>query len=600
MPYALRIGDIAGAAVVVVRRGAVISKRGWGYADVAKRSPVDPQRTLFRVGSTGKLFTWTAVMQLVERGRLDLDADINTYLDFTIPPRDGRPITMRNLMTHTPGFEERIKHLAAANPDSLLPLDEYVRRWTPRRIYPPGETIAYSNYGVTLAGYIVQRVSGIPYDEYLERNLFGPLGMTRTTSRQPLPQSFAADMSAGYAQASLPPRPFELFGVGPAGGHTATPADMGRFMLAYLGRGRLGQSQILREQTVAEMWAPTFAALDPLPAMGLGFFRDDRNGRVVLGHAGDSQYFHSVLQLLPGEDVGIFVVTNSTGRSPTAGLLRGALFRGFMDRYFPDPAPAPPTAKTAAKHANMIAGRYWSSRRADTTFMSLLNLLGEITVAPQPDGTIVVSAIPGLNGVPKRWREIAPYVWREVDGDSRLVGRVKGGGAIALATDDLPLADVLLPAPPMRLSSWNLPLLALSLAVLALTLLARPVRAFARWRWGKPNAFQDQRALSERLVAVTAFINLAFIGGYLFVALQVMGNLSAFDAPLDPWLHGLQALGLLSVVGTGVAIWNFAQTWRDTMQGWWANLWSGVIVLACFDIVWIGYAFHLIRWSVEY
>ena len=159
-PYALHTGDIAGAVVVIVKDGQVLLEKGYGYADIDKRTPVDPKSTLFRWGSTSKLFTWTAVMQLVEQGKLDLDADVNRYLDFRIPAREGRPITMRNIMTHTAGFEERLVGLIGVEKDGVEPLEQFVKRFVPSRIFAPGETPAYSNYATALAGYIVARLSG--------------------------------------------------------------------------------------------------------------------------------------------------------------------------------------------------------------------------------------------------------------------------------------------------------------------------------------------------------------------------------------------------------------------------------------------------------
>src|ERR1041385_3131708 len=161
MPYALHSADIAGAVVTVVKDGQVIVARGYGWADIARRSPVDPNLTLFRPGSVSKLVTWTAVMEQVEAGKLDLDADVNRYLDFEIPPRNGQPITLRQIMTHTPGFEEAIKDLITRDPKSVRPLGEYLKRWTPHRIFDAGTTPAYSNWATCLAGYMVERVSGM-------------------------------------------------------------------------------------------------------------------------------------------------------------------------------------------------------------------------------------------------------------------------------------------------------------------------------------------------------------------------------------------------------------------------------------------------------
>jgi hypothetical protein len=126
------------------------------------------------------------------------------------------------------------------------------------------------------------------------------------------------------------------------------------------------------------------------------------------------------------------------------------------------------------------------------------------------------------------------------------------------------------------------------------------VRAIIRWRRGKPYALEGRKKLLSRIVVMTAFVDLVFVGGFILVALQVMGNLSIFDSPLDPWLHLYQALGILAVIGAGVAIYNLVLTWRDDQRGWPSRIWAAAVVLACLGIVWIGFAFHLIGWSVEY
>jgi CubicO group peptidase (beta-lactamase class C family) len=186
MPYALRTGDIPGAVVTVVKDGQILTTRGFGYADRDKRTPVDPDKTLFRPGSISKLFTWTAVMQQVEAGKIDLDADVNTYLDFKIPARNGKPVTTRQLMTHTAGFEEVVKALIFYDkPEPQL--GDYLKKHVPKRIFDAGVTPAYSNYATALAAYIVERVSGEKFNDYLDRHVMGPLKMANTTFRQPLP-----------------------------------------------------------------------------------------------------------------------------------------------------------------------------------------------------------------------------------------------------------------------------------------------------------------------------------------------------------------------------------------------------------------------------
>ncbi|MGC2244586.1 MAG: serine hydrolase domain-containing protein, partial [Candidatus Aquilonibacter sp.] len=234
MPYAIHRDDIAGAVVVVVKDGKVIFSQGYGYADLAKRTPVIPDLTMFRPGSVSKLFTWTAVMQLVQAGKINLDTDVNQYIDFKIPEKFGKPITMRNLMTHTPGWEDVAGDLILQKSSQLYPIREYLIKKMPNAIYPPGTVIAYSNYGATLAGYIVQRVSGVPFDQYVADHIFKPLRMAHSTFVQPLPASLAPDMAQGYRQASSDkPIPCELVEPAPAGSSSATGSEMTHFMLAY-------------------------------------------------------------------------------------------------------------------------------------------------------------------------------------------------------------------------------------------------------------------------------------------------------------------------------------------------------------------------------
>ena len=248
MPTALRTARTPGAVVVIVKDGQVLLEKGYGYSDEKARAPVDPKRTLFRPGSTSKLFTWTAVMQLVEQGRLDLDVDVNKYLDFQVPPLDGQPITLRQVMTHRAGFEERIKDLVAFDiPET--PLGEVLSGNMPARIYKAGTTSAYSNYATGLAGHIVERVSGLSFNDYVEKNVFGPLDMAHSTFRQPLPDALKGDMSVGYEESGKPGKGFEVVSIPPAGSLSSTGDDMAHFMIAHLADGRYGNARILKPET---------------------------------------------------------------------------------------------------------------------------------------------------------------------------------------------------------------------------------------------------------------------------------------------------------------------------------------------------------------
>src|SRR5579871_5615124 len=284
MPAQLARENIAGAVIAVVKDGKVLFAKGYGYSDMEKRTPVTPDNTLFRPGSISKLFTWTSVMQQVEQGKLDLDKDVNEYLDFKIPPAFGKPITLRNIMTHTSGFEETVKDLFVADAAHLTPLDDYLKNHIPARIFPPGVVPAYSNYATSLAGYIVQRVSGKPFAEYVQENIYQPLEMKKSTFVQPLPADMAPMMSSGYKKASGKAEPFEFVEAFPAGSVSTTALDMCNFMMAHLQDGKFGDKQILKPETVKQMHSRIFGTDDRLNGMAHGFYEETRNGHRIIGH----------------------------------------------------------------------------------------------------------------------------------------------------------------------------------------------------------------------------------------------------------------------------------------------------------------------------
>jgi CubicO group peptidase (beta-lactamase class C family) len=289
LPYAMNRGDIAGGVIVVVKDGEVLLQKGYGYADVATRKPVDPERTLFRAGSVAKLVTHTAAMQLVEQGKLDLDADIAKYLDFPVEPAYGKPVTLHNLTTHTAGFEELVRGLMASDPSRHLQLEDYIKATHPSRIFPPGEVPSYCNYCVALEGYIVQRTSGENFDDYLDKHIFAPLGMNNSTFRQPLPKQFEEQMSKGYRTASQPPLYFEL--VGPARqaaehdrrrhGALHDRADEGVFRCRY--------DSCSARKPAQRMQTTMLRTVPPSVGMAIGFFERDRNGHRIREHGGDTQ-----------------------------------------------------------------------------------------------------------------------------------------------------------------------------------------------------------------------------------------------------------------------------------------------------------------------
>lgn len=440
VPYAIHRANIAGATLAVVANGRILFAKGYGYANVRRRQLVIANRTLFRPGSISKLFTWTAVMQLVQAGKLNLDANINQYLDFRIPERFGKPITLRDLMTHTPGFEDTFAGSFVDSARKLIPYREYLIAHLPAQIFPPGKIVAYSNYGAMLAGYIVQRVSGEPFDEYIERHIFRPLGMNHSTFQQPLPATLAKDMSSGYFVASGKPEPFEYVEVAPAGALTSTATDMAHFMIAQLQGGSYDGASILNPATTELMHTPQSRMAPGMNGFDLGFYQENRNGLRIIGHAGDTNYFHSDLHLLLDKDVGLFMSFNSLGAHGAAEAVRVAIFRAFLNRYFPYTPPIQPTLAHPQRDAARVAGWYLTSRRI-TSALGLLDVLSQSRVTALPNGEIRIAMLRNLAGVPKHWREIGPLTYREVGGQSitKFVTRSNGHIDYWISNDFLPV-----------------------------------------------------------------------------------------------------------------------------------------------------------------
>src|SRR6202789_1487219 len=598
VPYALKAGDMAGAVVVVVKDGTVLLQKGFGFADVSKKLRMDPEQTMVRIGSTSKLFTWTAVMQLVEQGKLDLDRNINDYLDFTIPSDFGKPVTLRDLMNHRGGFEEGLKDILWTNPQGVPSTEAYLKDHKRPMLFAPGEVPAYSNYGAALAGYIVERISKEPFERYIERHILVPLGMTQTSFDQPLPERFAGAVSKGYRTASSPPGPYELIVTRPAGSGTTTAADISRFMLAHLQDGHLGEAEILRADTAKPMHSPSESAPPGFATMAHGFFRELHNGRTVIGHGGDSIFFHNEFELLPAEGVGIDFTFNSRGRGDAVYLAREALFDGFMDRYFPDSA-APvgsPALPTALADAQVIAGRYESSRRIEHGFLSLFYVLQQSVISSNQDGTI---SVPGmLTPDPVTYREIGPQLWRRAGGNQQLMLQTVGG--VKTVVDGEDPTSVLQAVPLKRSSVLNLTVLILACLVLIWTLLAWLLSPWLRPPKNIPDDLVAQvRRLRLLLRAAAAFDVVYLVCWFMILRPTLNLELDFYSSSLDPVVGTLEVAGLLAIAAAVLGTWS---AWRLSRLNIPRKLpfWGFVTAAGLLGVVWIGFIGGLIRFSLNY
>jgi CubicO group peptidase (beta-lactamase class C family) len=586
MTVDLRDKHIAGAMVAVVKDGALVLAKGYGYADLARRIPVDPERTLFRPGSVSKLFTWTAVMQLVEQGKLDLGTDVNQYLDFKLPATYPEPITLKDLMTHSAGFEEDPRGLISEDSAAIQPMGEWLKARRPARVLPPGRFTAYSNYGTALAGYIVERVSGEPFADYVQHHILDPLGMEHTTAHQPLPAALAPDMSVGYEwrDGRFVAHSFEFLpGAAPAGVISASAADMAKFMIAHLQHGQLGDARILADSTSRRMQTHAFGGDSRLNGFALGFYEKSSHGLRIIGHGGDSQWFHTDLTLIPSENLGVYVSFNTN----TGGQLTFRPFlEEFLDHYYPETLPAITAPAGFLATAGRFAGLYRSNRRSFTTYFKAFGLAGGTTVSVGDDTTLVMNEPEGtLRLVP-----IDSLLFREKNGDQRVAFSADASGRITHAFMGGDPTSVLDKQAWYEGTSLHLFLWALATLV-SIGLVGGGIRRLFRSRTrGEPGV----RMAGKWLVAA-ALAELAFMGAVVklsgdLITLILNGNQTPILITLAfPVLLALFLLGALIV---GFRQWNAPRV----STGARLRFTGTVVVLLLF--LWSLNQWNLLGWKV--
>jgi CubicO group peptidase (beta-lactamase class C family) len=593
IPLQLERSDIAGASVLVMQNGQVLLEKGYGYADLKSKKPVDPATTVFRLASISKLFTWVSVMQLVEQGKLDLDTDVDQYLDFQIRPAFSRPITLRNLMTHTGGFEEEIRDIIVTNPSHAIALRDFLIRNQPQRVFVPGTIPAYSNYGVGLAGYIVQRVSGEPFEQYVEDHIFTALKMLHSTFYQPPPTPLRKLPSEGYpSNTQKPAIGFEVFNPMPAGGVSSTAADMGRFGQALLNGGELDGNRILKAETLAAMWTPQFRASDQMPAICMGFYEGWRNDLRWIGHEGDLVAFHSLFMLEPSRKLLLFISYNSAGGGARP---RPEIVDMFTDRYFPGERKQT-FLSVPRRELTAIEGVYQSTRRADSTRLKLLSLLSQRAASVDKEGVLHLEDIKDLRNHPIQWKPIGKDLWQEVDGQRRVFAiRDQTGQIVRLAYD--------FPGVQAQRVAWYeyrnpvLTAVAVSLLVLLAVVLAPVIRAVKRVFPGHRPLPAPQKG--TRWLPWTTQVA-AVVWVILFAALWRVVVVTGADDTLPPtsaWdkyfvlanFATALALGLsLFVVFSAIRVWSRTGLRRITMVKY------SLVAAACVMLSWFAIHWHLL------
>ena len=575
----LEAHHIAGGVVAVVRGDSLLLAKGYGYEDVESRAPVRAGETLFRIASISKLFVWTAVMQLAAQDKLDLDADVNTYLtDFQVPATFEEPVTLKHLMTHTAGFEDQVIGLFARDSARVRPLGDILREELPERIWPTGEVASYSNHGTGIAAYIVEQVSGQPFNEYVEQHILDPLGMTRSTFRQPLPARLRNDVSKGYRYrgGTFQEQPFVYTPMAPIGGGSSTATDMARFMLAHLHAGSLGDAAVLDSATARLMQSPLFEPAPGVSPIAYGFVGERRNGQTLIGHNGAIFWFHSMLLLVPEHETGIFVSFNSEMGSAALSDVIDA----FMNRYFPaDEVPQGSPSADGGDRLRRFAGSYRSVRYSHTTLAKLGATFSSVNVAVTDDGLLKTDGREVI-----RWVETEnPLMFREERGlrilsfkedDRGNPAYLYFGNLPVIAFEKVGLTD---------LPSFNRGVFFAAVLLFLGTLIFWPVAAGIRRRHGV-KLDEDSR------IPVAAYW---FVwGACLLLLVFAIGLADALSDPnqiaiaVPPGLKALLWLPLIAVVLTLGGLAFAVRMWLSGRGSLVQRMYYTVVTLGCVAVLW--------------
>jgi CubicO group peptidase (beta-lactamase class C family) len=579
VPGQLSHDGVPGAVVSVVSGGTTVFAHGYGLSDAERGIPMDARRSLVRVGSITKLFTWTAVMQQVQAGRLDLDTDVNRYLkDFQIPATYPQPVTLQNLMDHTAGFEDQYIDTGARTAADVPPLGQYLARHIPARIRPPGEISAYSNFGAALAGYIVAQVSGEPYDQYVQHHLLDPLGMTRSTATEPVPAALAADLAHSYDAGVHPPRriPFIFDPMAPDGSISTTAGDLANFMIAQLRSGRFGAAEILSPASMTRMHQQSFAPDPRLDGYAHGFKERTINGHRVLMHDGGWEGFVSGLLLVPECDLGLFVSANATGPESLSQLIPQ-----FFDRFAPASAASQEAGSASAAATSPTPGFYQPTRHTESTVEKVETLLGPRRLTVAADGTVTFLG--------KTWTPQGAGLYRATEGTDRLVFLAAGGGRRYVATDNVSY-QLLAPTDTLPVNLWIL----LAFLLPALSALALPVAWVVRRITNRRVTTSRRWRIARTLAAGSAALGVVFAAGLTAV---LLGNTDDYLFGVPVSFRLLLCLPIV-VLATAIAATICTVTaWRRAEAGTVARIHQVALLAGLAAFGWFLWHWNLIGWN---
>jgi CubicO group peptidase (beta-lactamase class C family) len=549
--------QIAGLTLTIVQNERVVIKRGYGFADIERRISVDPDRTLFPVASVTKTFTATAIMQLVQQGKIDLNADVNRYLDdMKIPSAFGVPVRVRDLVTHRAGFEDRVRNSLVVDPAKDISLVQWLKANPPDRVRPPGVVTSYSNYGMALAGHIVERVSGEPFERYLEKHIFIPLGMVSTTARRspganrsayPISPELLDRIARPYrfTDGQLRPLRFDFRNPRiPAGGIKSTSADMGQWMLAHLGDGAVNGARILSPASAQVMRVRPYPDRSEAPDYGIGFRTARLKGYNTLEHGGGLPGYNSSMIMVPALGIGVFVA--ASGGDPDAPR---AITLEILDKMVTGPKPTQALLPMDAQQAQAFVGTYMTTRRAYTSWEKLFTASDPGAEVSFAGGNKLFVSVDGERA---DYERIGPRLFRKPGSEDLASFDMSGGRAIRFYG---PAGSAAYERVPANSNAVTL------LATIALTLVMAPLTLAALWRRRRKEKVPATRRVDILLVvaSLTALVTVVLL---VLAAVQVamMGDLLYVNYPT--WLMPVTSVAAIAtiacsglvIVGSGLAL----------------------------------------------
>ena len=399
----------AGASIVVIKDNRVLFSKGYGYADIENRIPVESHTTVFEWGSISKLLVWTSVMQMGEEGKIDLQADIRTYLPegFLTKLTYAEPITMLHLMNHNAGFEDNIFDLCYPSPEYVVSLEDGLKRAEPAQVYHPGKVVAYSNYSTSLAAYIIERISGKDFYQYVSDNIFVKLGMGRSSGHPTLADKpeLLADKAQGYVlgeNGEFILSSWNYMSLYPSGGINGMAPDLAAFAMALMPPAGQQSPLFEKEDTLARMFSQSYTPNENMLDIAHGFW-EYRGAKRGLTHGGNTIAFSSNFHIVPEEGFAVIVLTNQTGELDLCYGLTTALVGGKIS----------PAAGADLPDSKKLEGVYMSARSPHHGFLSVYPYLtGLVQVTSTGQNTIRLS----LAGLTADYVQTSPYIYEKSDG----------------------------------------------------------------------------------------------------------------------------------------------------------------------------------------